>query len=189
MHPKHELMMPPPSASDSATFDAATVHAAEEEMRRDTALQAAAAEASRSAAVWEAQEASFLHGEISKETAEQAVAAAGGYDGTFLIRKQGDGWGLAVVARGKTRHHTLQRPQAGPIPGRFQLNNKALGHGCTRLAEVVEYLTASGASTAIKQNLGDPVDPSRTGSGAGRHGTFAAKRRESATADALLVRL
>ena len=188
MHPQHELMMPPPSSSDYASLDAATVHAAEAMMRQEKDRPpTAAAEAPSSncadseAPEWEDKEASFLHGEIGKEAAEQAMSAAGGYDGTFLVRKQGDAWGLAVVARGKAQHHTLRRQQGGPSPGRFQLNNKALGQECTRLAEVVEYLTASGASTAIKQNLGDPVDPSRTGSGVGRRGTAAAKREASAT--------
>ena len=124
----------------------------------------------------------FLHGEISRGEAERAIATAAGHDGTFLVRKKGEIFVLSVCAGGTTKHHLLQPPRCPG--GSFQLGGKPMERAGATLVEVVEHLSREGDRTVLKQNLGSAVEPSRTGSSAGRRTSTSSQRVQSGGAGA-----
>jgi hypothetical protein len=100
----------------------------------------------------------YVHGDISREEAEERLQAAGLREGAFLARVRpvtlGISFAIVLVCNGEISHHLITQSR----PSRpFRVNNQQLA-ACFSFEEVVEYL---------QQHKG-PAVPSKLGQGVPR---------------------
>ena len=93
----------------------------------------------------------FLHGQLSRNEAEEKLTSAGLKDGMFLVRTRGDMYALSLCADGQFEHHVLKSEG-----GSFTLNGSPLAKMCPTLPEAIALL-ASQHDEQVATQLTTPV--------------------------------
>ena len=99
------------------------------------------------------RESEFMHGGITRASAEHLLKQAGGLNGMFLVRTKGVQLVLSMTAHGGFEHHFLRK-------GGRELSHErraARGTPCPTLGHVMKHLSAD--REAIAHLLTDPVPP------------------------------